>query len=323
MNRRDFIAGLGGAAAAWPLAAPGQELPTIGWLYFTSPDAQREYRTAFYRGLAETGYIEGRNVVIDERSAENRVESRAALAADLVRRQVSVIVTDTTLFAVDAKAATQTIPIVFMVGGDPVQFGLVSSINHPGGNATGVYLLGPDVTSKRLELLHKLIPVQTIAILVGRDNNYARAETKDVQLAAHALGIGVLVVNIVADSEIEAAFASFAARQVGAVLMSSNILFQNARHQIISLAAHYAVPTMFWDSASAEAGGVLSYGPDFFEIHRQAGRYVGRILKGEKPADLPVQQPTKFELVINLHTAKALGLTIPPNLLAVADEVIE
>jgi len=325
MQRREFIAGLGGIALARsPARAQQAALPTIGWLYSASPDAQREYRTAFYRGLAETGYVEGRNFAVEERSAESRNESRPALAAELVRRGVSLIVTDTTLAAVDVKAVTQTIPIVFQAGGDPVEFGLVSSLDHPGGNATGTFALGPDITAKRLELLHKFLPaVATMAMLVGRDNRYAQAETRDVQRSADALGVRVLVLNVATESELAPVFASLAARQVGAVLVGSNILFQDVRHHVISLAVQHAIPTMFWDHASAEAGGLLSYGPDFFELARQAGRYVGRILKGEKPADLPVVQPTRLELVINLKTSMALGLAVPPTLLAISDRAIE
>jgi putative tryptophan/tyrosine transport system substrate-binding protein len=327
MRRREFIAGLG-AAAAWPIVARAQSggLPIVGWLHSQSPEAHQAFMPAFSQGLLETGFVEGRNVTIEHLWAEGHVERRPALAAELVRQQVTVIVVDTTGLAALAKATTQTIPIVFaFAGGDPIEFGLVRSLNRPGGNVTGVALLGIDIASKRLQLMKQLDPsAGLIGALVGRvDREYARAETKELQSAAQVLGVPLLILNGEAESEITAAFASLAAQKADALLVSSGIAFQQARKQIIALAGRYAMPTMFWDSPSAVAGGFSSYGPDIASAYHQGGSYVGRILKGEKPADLPVVQPTKFEFVINLQTAKRLGLTVPPTLLAIADKVIE
>jgi putative ABC transport system substrate-binding protein len=281
---------------------------------------------AFYRGLAEVGYAESRNVAIEHRWAEGHSERRPALVADIVAQQVAVIVVDTTGFARVAKAATQTIPIVFSgAGADPVEFGLVASFNRPGGNVTGVALRGVDITGKRLELMRKLVPAAgLIGAFVGDPNDqFTQNETRELQSAARALGTRLLLLNVPTDSDIAAAFSVLIQQRAGALLLSANIIFQRARAQIISLAARHAMPTMFWDSVSAAAGALSSYGPDFDGAFHQAGLYVGRILKGEKPADLPVMQPTKFNLVINLKTAKALGLTIPETLLATADEVIQ
>jgi putative ABC transport system substrate-binding protein len=275
--------------------------------------------------LAEIGYVEGRNVIVEYRWAENDNDRLSALAADLVRRHVAVIVAATTSSALAAKAATQTIPIVFRVGVDPVEIGLVASFNRPAGNLTGIANLSSYIATKRLALLHELLPaIASIAILVNPANpDYAQAETKALQSAAHVLGARVLVLNAGTESEIAAAFATLVEQQVSALLLSADSFFRTARDQITSLAARYAIPTMFDDRAFVLAGGLLSFGPDRRETDRQIGLYAGRILKGEKPADLPVVQPTKFQLVINLKTAKALGLTIPETLLATADEVIQ
>jgi putative tryptophan/tyrosine transport system substrate-binding protein len=325
MRRREFIAGLGGAAA-WSLVARAQQpaIPTIGWLDLESPQAARESIPAFQKGLAETGYFQGRNAAIEYRYADNNPERLPALAADLVRRQVAVIVAMTTASALAAKAATRTIPVVFRVGSDPVEIGLVTSFNRPAGNLTGVANLSGDITSKRLELLHELAPaVASIAMLVNPANpNYARTEIRDLQ-SARVLGVRAQAVNGGTESEIAATFATLAEQHVGALLISADTFFLAARDQIMSLAAHYAIPTMFFDSASVVAGGLLSYGSDLLGSNRQVGLYTGRILRGEKPGDLPVVQATKFELVINLKTAKVLGLAIPPNLIAIADRVIE
>jgi putative ABC transport system substrate-binding protein len=285
----------------------------------------RDMVPAFFRGLLEMGFVEGRNVAIEHRWAEGQVDRRAALAADLVRRQVAVMVADTTGFAQVARDATQTIPVVFIAGGNPVDFGLVASFNRPGGNLTGVTVLGPDLSAKRLELLHRLVPAATsIAILAGAaGSQYTKAETRDLQSAARILGVRVRVYNVSNENEIPTAFAALIEQQAGAVLMSSNLIFRDARDQILSLAARYAVPTMFYDRAAPAAGGLSSYGPDNVNAYYLAGLYAGRILKGEKPTDLPVMQPTKFEFIINVKTAKALGLTIPETLLATADEVIQ
>jgi putative tryptophan/tyrosine transport system substrate-binding protein len=325
MRRREFIAGLGGAAA-WPLAAGAQQptMPVIGWLESRSPESEREGLPAFQQSLAETGYVEGRNVVVEYRWAENHNDRLPALAAGLVRRRVAVIVALGTSSALAAKAATQTIPIVFRVGVDPVEIGLVASFNRPGGNITGIANLSGPIVSKRLALLHELIPAATIATLVNSANpSFAQIETRDLQAAADVLGVRMLVLNGGTANDIAGAFATLVERQAGALLISADSRFMAARDQITSLAARYAIPTMFGDRTSAAAGGLLSYGNDFPDVNRQVGLYAGRILKGEKPADLPVVQPTKFELVINLKTAKALGLTIPETLLATADEVIQ
>jgi putative ABC transport system substrate-binding protein len=325
MKRRQFIAGLG-SAAAWPVAARAQPrlLPIVGWLHAFSQESQRTFMPAFYLGLAETGYAEGRNIAVEHVWASDQFERRPALVADLVRRQVAVIVTDATGIAQIAKAATQTIPIVFLAGGDPVEFGLVASFNRPGGNLTGVFSMGPDLTAKRLEVLHKLVPGASIALLLGSTvPQYAEAEVKDLQSAARALGVPVAVYSVASEGEIAPAFATAVAQRAGALLMSANVLFQNARDQVISLAAQYAIPTMFADSESVAAGGLLSYCTDSADMYHQSGLYVGRILKGERPADLPIVQSTKFEFAINLQTAKRLGLTVPPTLIAIADKVIE
>jgi putative ABC transport system substrate-binding protein len=326
MKRRTFIAGLG-SAAAWPVVARAQQaaLPVVGWLDGQSPESEREILPAFLNGLAETGYVEGRNVIVEYHWAENDNNRLSALAADLVRRHVAVIVAATTGSALAAKAATQTIPIVFRLGSDPVALGLVASLNRPTGNLTGVAVLAGDIAPKRLALLHELVPsIASIAMLVNPANpRLLQAETKDLESAARVLGVRVLVLNGGTESDIAAAFATLVEQQVSALLISADSFFYAASHQIISLAARYAIPTMFYDRASVAAGGLLSYGDYFSTISRQVGLYAGRILKGEKPADLPVVQPTKFELVINLKTAKALGLTIPETLLATADEVIQ
>jgi putative ABC transport system substrate-binding protein len=334
MRRRDFIAVLSGAAVAaalpglWPCVAREQQRPllTIGFLHSGSAQ-DMDMRRAFLQGLAEAGFVERRNVAIEHRWDEDHEERRPALAADLVRRKVAVIVVNTTNFAAVAKAATTTIPIVFLAGGDPIEFGLVASFNRPGGNVTGVAMLDTDIAAKRLGLLHEMLPsASTIAMLVGElPSQFTRAEMNGAQSAARALGVHMLVLNAASGNEIEGAFATLVARQAGALLVSGNAMFgrPGAGDQIISLAARHAIPTMFTGSGLVAAGALSSYGPDRPDGFLQAGRYVGRILKGEKPADLPVVQPTRFEFVINLQTAKRLGLTIPPGVLAIADRVIE
>jgi putative tryptophan/tyrosine transport system substrate-binding protein len=327
MRRRDFISGLG-ASAAWPLAAGAQRsLSTIGWLHTETPETHQAFMHAFYEGLAEIGYEEGRNIAIEHRWAEGHAERRPALADDLVARQVAVIVVDTTGFAQIAKAKTQTIPIVFAsAGADPVDFGLVASFNRPGGNVTGVALRGIDITGKRLELLRKLVPAAgLIGVLVGdASSQFSRNETSELQSAARVLSERWLILNVAKESDVEAAFSVLIEQRAGALLLSANIVVQRARAQIISLAARHAMPTMFWDSVSAAAGALSSYGPDFGNAYRQAGLYTGRILKGEKPANLPVVQPSKYTFVINLKTAKMLdNFSVPPTVLALADEIIE
>jgi putative ABC transport system substrate-binding protein len=324
LRRREFIAGLGGAAA-WPLTAAGQQpKPTIGWLT-TQPGVQgRPVIDAFRRGLAEIGFLEGRDVTVEYRTAEGHLEQLPSLAADLVRRKVAVILAQTSDSALAAKAATRTIPVVFTVGGDPVELGLVASLSRPGGNLNGVAALVAEIAAKRLELLHKLVPAtELIAMLVGNEADVAsQAEVRNVQSAAGTLGLRLLLSDATSDSEIEAAFATLVERQAGAVFVSGSVQLVPRYDQIISLAGRYALPTMF-AYGSAREGGLLSYGAVLNDNFRLAGAYTGRILKGEKPADLPVQLATRFEFIINLKTARAIRLEIPPLLLAIADEVIE
>jgi putative ABC transport system substrate-binding protein len=333
MRRRHFIAGLG-SAAAWPLAPRAQQakMPVIGFLHNQSPESARGGIPAFQQGLAETGYVDGRNVSIEHRWAEGQADRRPAFVADLIRRRVSVIVADTTNGAAGAKAATQTIPIIFMAGADPVEFGLVSSLNRPGGNATGLALQSIEVTGKRLDLLHKLVPAAApIAMLIGSPAGgrtdavgarFVETEVRDFQSAARALGLPVVAIDLTKEGSLAAGFTRLVEQRAGALLISSSIFYRQERIQLILLAARHAIPTMALDSTSVEAGALSSYGPDQLDVFRQAGVYAGRILNGEKPADLPVMQPTKFELVINLKTAKVLGLEVPQTLLAVADRVI-
>jgi putative ABC transport system substrate-binding protein len=327
--RRDFITLLGGAAA-WPFAAAGQQQkPIIGWLN-SIPGVQLQLRSldTFRRGLAEIGFLEGRDVTVEYHTADGHLERLPSLAADLVRRRVAVIFAQTTPSALAVKAATRTIsvPVVFLIGTDPVELGLVASLNRPGGNLTGVAALNTDTAAKRLELLHKLVPAtESIAMLSGpADFSYVQAEVRNVQSAARTLGLRLLPFNVTTESEIAAAFATLVERQAGAVFVGSDMYNLAPRYdQIISLATRYALPTMFVYGDVARGGGLLSYGPVLSEDVRLAGAYTGRILKREKPADLPVQLSTRFEFVINLKAARAIRLEIPPLLLALADEVIE
>ena len=327
MRRRQFIAVLA-SAAAWPIVARAQQaaVPVIGWIEPQSQLVAADFRLrSFKAGLAEAGYVEGRNVAIDFRFAQGDDARLPALAADLVRRQVAVIVTSSDESTRAAKVTTPSIPVVFLIGGDPVQIGVVASLNRPGGNLTGVAILGPDLMAKRLELLHKIVPTaDLIAVLVGSAaSNYQRNLTRDIQSAAGLLGVQLLVLNAATEREIMAAFSTMAQQRAGAVLVGAIRMTTTVRDQIISLASRHAIPSMHFESASVAAGALSSYGPDFAGAYRQVGLYVGRILKGERPADLPVVLPSKFEFAINLKTAKALGLTIPETLLATADEVIQ
>jgi putative ABC transport system substrate-binding protein len=326
MKRRGFITLLGGAAA-WPLAARAQQqaMPVIGFLNPTSPETRRELIAAFYQGLAESGYVEGRNVAIEYRWAKGQNDRLPAMAADLVQQRVAVIVLDGTATALAAKAATQTIPIVFIVGADPVELGLVASLGRPGGNMTGVVALSLGTAAKRLQLLHELVPaVADIAFLRNPTNPYyAALETTELQAAAGVLGLRLLLLNASNPGEIEVAFANLVAQRAGAFLLCTDPFFMAARDQLVALASRHAVPAIYPFREDAVAGGLISYGTSLPDAFHLVGGYTGRILNGNKPADLPVQQVTKMEMVINLKTAKALGLTIPDKLLALADEVIE
>jgi ABC-type uncharacterized transport system substrate-binding protein len=324
MRRREFITLLGGAAA-WPLTVQAQQaaMPVIGFFHLASLETTREYLAAFQRGLGETGYAEGRNVAIEYRWAQGQNDRLPTLVAELVRRQVSVIVIlESTHGALAAKAATQTIPVVFMQGADPVQIGLVSSLRRPGGNLTGFDLSLAEVVAKRLEVLLELVPAATSIAYLRNPTNpvYAEAETREVQTAARTLGVRLLFVNASRPIEIETGFENLVQQRADALLVSSDGFLITNREQVVALAARHVLPAIYgWRAA----GGLVSYGTDFLDAWRQAGVYTGRILRGETPADLPVQQVTKLELVINLKTAKTLGIDVPRTLIARADEVIE
>jgi putative tryptophan/tyrosine transport system substrate-binding protein len=323
VRRRAFIVGLG--AAAWPVSAQAQQpaLPVVGFL--SAQSAEVETGTVpCLQGLKEAGYVEGQNVAVEYRYAENQVDRLTALAADLVRRRVAVIVAAGTPAALAAKAATTTIPIVFVGGGAPVALGLVASLNRPGANVTGVVSLGDDLAPKRLQLLRELMPSAVrFGVLADSANPNTPSAIPDLQAASRSLGAELIVVNARTESDLETAFATFSQQRAGAVLVNESNFYNRHPQQLAALAARHALPAIFPSREHALAGGLISYGSSFGYVYRQAGIYTGRVLKGEKPADLPVMQPTKFELVINLKTAKALGLTIPETLLATADEVIQ
>jgi putative tryptophan/tyrosine transport system substrate-binding protein len=324
MRRRQFITLLGGAVA-WPLAASAQQpaIPVIGFLRNTPSAPFAHIVTAFRRGLNEVGFVEGQNVAIEQRWAEGQDDRLPALVAELVRQKAAVIVANNP-GALAAKAAATTIPIVFATGSDPVRDGLVASLNRPGGNVTGVVFITSVLGAKRLELLRQLVPkATTIAMLVRPNTIETEAERIDVQNAAQALGQELVLFNVTSGRDIEAAFATFVERRAGGLLVGTGPFLTSNRERVVALAARYGVPAIYPLREYASAGGVMSYGTSISDAYRQSGVYAGRILKGEKPADLPVIQSNKFELVLNVQTAKALGIDVPDKLLALADEVIE
>ena len=326
MRRREFIALLGGAAVAGPLCARAQQptIPVIGFLSNSSPDNSASRATAFRQGLNEASYVEGQSVAIEYRWVEGQYEQLTALAAELVQRRVAVIAADGINPAIAAKAATSTIPIVFVTGSDPVKHSLVASLNRPGGNVTGISVLTVGLVAKRLEVLCEVIPeVSTIGLLVNPTQATTELQLRAMQDAARSLGRQILVLNASSDSDIDAAFAKLVQQGAGGLVVGSDGFITGHAKQLAALAARHMIPAIVEWRAFAAAGGLMSYGPSDADAFRQAGVYTGRILKGEKPADLPVQQSTKVELVINLKTAKALGLTMPLPLLGRADEVIE
>ena len=327
MRRREFISLLGGAAAAWPLAARAQQsaMPVIGFLNSQSPDGFIEPLRGFRQGLKDAGFIEGENVAIVYRWAENHMDRLPVLAAELVRRQVAVITTMGSAPALEAKAATMAIPIVFNVGDDPVRVGLVASLARPGGNLTGINFFASELAAKRLELLRELVPAATrVAVLVNpTEATITESTLRDVAAAARGMGLQIQVLNVNSSREINAAFATFVQERPDALFVGGGPFFTARRVQLVQLAARHAVPAIYPQRQDAEIGGLMSYGASVTDAWRQVGVYTGRILKGAKPSDLPVVQASKFELVINAQTARMLDLPLPQSLLATADEVIE
>jgi putative ABC transport system substrate-binding protein len=325
MRRRDFVALLGGGAAYWPLAVRAQQpaMPIIGFLSSTSPEPLR--LAAFHEGLKQAGYIEGQNVAIEYRWAAGNFDLLPALAADLVRRQVAVIALGGNAAALAAKAATATIPIVFTVGTDPVRAGLVASLNRPGGNLTGATTLEVELGPRQLQLLHELVPMATTIALLINSANQTLAETvsRDMPAAARAVGVELLITSANTERDFATVFETMVQRRAGALAISSDVFFNTQSKQLAALAAQHRLPAISQFREFTAAGGLMSYGTFVVDMWRQVAIYTGRILKGEKPVDLPVLQPTKFEFVINLKTAKALGLQIPDKLLALVDEAIE
>jgi len=327
IRRREFIALIGGAAVAWPLAARAQQsgMPVIGFLNSASLDGYRPMVAAFRRGLQESGYVEGGNVAIEYHWAEGRIDRLPAMAAELVHRQVTVIAATSTPAALAAKAATTTIPIVFETGGDPITLGLVASLSRPGGNVTGVTQLNVEVAPKRLELLHELVPTASVIALLINPTTPALAEpvSRASQAAAHALGLDLHVLNASTERDFDGVFASVIQLRAGGLVIGSDAFFTSRREQLAALAVRHAVPTVYENRGFVAAGGLASYSGSIADAYRLAGVYAARILKGEKPGELPVQQSTKVEMFLNLKTATALGITVPLPLLGRADEVIE
>jgi ABC-type uncharacterized transport system substrate-binding protein len=325
MRRRDFITLLGGAALSLPLGARAQQsaIPVVGFLRSTPQAPFQNLVTAFREGLKETGFVEGQNVAVDYRYADNRIDRLPALVADLIRRPVAVIVSDN-ISAIVARHATMTVPIVFATGGDPVRSGLVGSLNRPGANVTGISFLSGELGSKRLQLLRQLVPkATTVVMLADPETPTSAAERGDVEAAAQSMGQRLTILDARSDDDIEGAFATIERLRPGALLVAAGAFLNSRRERIAALAARHTLPAMYFTREAVVAGGLMSYGASLNEAYRQAGVYAGRILKGERPADLPVMRSSKFELVLNLKTAKALGLDVPPTLLAIADEVIE
>lgn len=326
MKRREFITLLGGAAAAWPLAARAQQqsTPVVGFLNGASADSYADRVRAFRQGLAETGYLEGRNVAVEYRWADGQYDRLPALATELVRRQVAVIVAGANAGALASRAATSTIPIVFSIAADPVEVGLVASLNRPGGNLTGVTNLNTELGPKRLELLHELVPAaRVIGVLVNPTNRNAETLSRELQAASRTMGLPIQIVHASAENDFDTAFATLSQQQAGGLVIGADAFFNSRSERLAVLTVRHRMPAVFQFREFAAAGGLMSYGGSFTDSYRLAGVYTGRILKGEKPANLPVQQSTKAELLINLKTAKALGLTVPLPLLGRADEVIE
>jgi putative ABC transport system substrate-binding protein len=328
MHRRDFIRVVAGSAVTLPFAARAQQpaTPVVGFVNAATAQSYKQQVAAFLKGLEESGYIDGKNVTIEYRWADERHDRLPAMAADLVRRQVAVIAATSSPAALAAKAATTVIPIIFETGADPIKIGLVTNLSRPGGNVTGVTQSNVDMAPKRLQLLHELLPTaRAIALLANPDLTMASAEavTREVSTAANALGLELHVLNVNGESDITAAFAKAAQSGVDGIVVASSALFVGQTEQLAALALRHAIPTIYQSHRFAAAGGLVSYGSEITEAYRLAGIYTGRVLKGDKPADLPVQQATKVELIINLKTAKALGITVPNTLIGRADEVIE
>ena len=326
MQRRDFISLLGASAAAWPLAAGAQQraIPVVGFLRDSPAEGFGHFVSALRKGLSEAGFVDGQNIAIEFGWSDGHSDRLPALAAGLVRRPASVIVASAIGAALAAKAATSTLPIVFAIANDPIAFGLVSSLTRPGGNATGVSYLTSELGGKRLGLLHELLPsVSLVAVLVNPNNPNADLFVRDVQAAAATVGVRSHVVNATSESEIDSAFAAFRQQRAGALLVANDPVFNAQRLHIVSLAARHALPAIYTTREFADAGGLISYGTNLPAVYRWAGIYAGQVLKGAKPADLPIHLPTAFELVINLKTAKAFSLDVPLTLSALADEVIE